>query len=269
VVTVNPAAAEMAAFGETVQFSASVSDQNGQALAGTSLSWSISETAVAEVSASGLVTAVGNGTATITATAGEASGTAAITVDQVVSALAVSPAVDTLLVGDTVRVSAEATDANGHAVEEAEFAWESGDSAIATVDSTGLVTAVGAGEVEVTVTSSGATSRAALSVMAPVPTTVAVTPDTMTLTALGRSARFGAEVRDQAGRVMRDAVVSWTSGDATVAVVGSTGTEGGRVRPGTRCRAGHGHNLGPDGEYAGHGTDHRVQPGPSCLGGLL
>ena len=224
VVTVNPAAAEMAAFGETVQFSASVSDQNGQALAGTSLSWSISETAVAEVSASGLVTAVGNGTATITATAGEASGTAAITVDQVVSALAVSPAVDTLLVGDTVRVSAEATDANGHAVEEAEFAWESGDSAIATVDSTGLVTAVGAGEVELTVTSSGATSRAALSVMAPVPTTVAVTPDTMTLTALGRSARFGAEVRDQAGRVMRDAVVSWTSGDTTVAVVDSTGS---------------------------------------------
>ncbi|MXW67915.1 MAG: hypothetical protein F4Z72_13060 [Gemmatimonadales bacterium] len=224
VVTVSPAVAEMAALGETVQFSASVSDQNGQALAGTSLSWSITETAVAEVSGSGLVTAVGNGTATITATAGEASGTAAITVDQVVSALAVSPAVGTLWVGDTLRLSAKATDANGHAVEEAEFAWESGDAAIATVDSTGLVTAVGAGEVDVMAASSGVTSRAALSVMAPVPTTVAVTPDTVALTALGQSAQFGAEVRDQAGRVMTDAVVSWTSGDTTVAVVDSTGS---------------------------------------------
>ena len=220
----NPSAAEMAALGETVQLSASVTDQNGQALAGTSVSWSISETAVAEVSASGLVAAVGNGTAMITATAGEASGTAAITVDQVVSALAVSPAVDTLLVGDTLRLTAKATDANGHAVEEAKFAWESGDATIATVDSTGLVTAVGAGEVDVMAASSGVTSPAALSVMAPVPTTVTVTPDTVALTALGQSAQFGAEVRDQAGRVMTDAVVSWTSGDTTVVVVDSTGS---------------------------------------------
>ncbi len=224
VVTVSPAAAEMATLGEAVQFSAAVTDQNGQALAGASVSWSMSETAVATVSASGLATAVGNGTATITATAGEASGTAAVTVDQAVSALAVTPAVDTLLVGDTLRLSAKATDANGHAVEEAGFAWESGNAAIATVDSTGLVTAVGAGEVEVTATSSGVTSRAALSVMVPVPTTLTVTPDTMALTALGQSAQFGAEVRDQAGRLVMGAAVSWTSDDPTVAAVDSTGS---------------------------------------------
>ena len=220
----SPAAAEMTALGETVQLTASVSDQNGQALAGTSVSWSSSGTAVATVSASGLVSAVGNGTATITATAGEASGTAAITVGQAVSAVAVSPAADTLLVGDTLRLSAEATDANGHAVEEAEFAWESGDAAIAAVDATGLVTAVGAGEAEITATSSGVTGRAALSVVAPAPTTVAVTPDTVALTALGHSAQFAAEVRDQSGRVMTDAAVSWTSGDTAVAVVDSTGS---------------------------------------------
>ena len=220
----SPAAAEMTALGETVQLTASVSDQNGQALAGTSVSWSSSGTAVATVSASGLVSAVGNGTATITATAGEASGTAAITVGQAVSAVAVSPAADTLLVGDTLRLSAEATDANGHAVEETEFAWESGDAAITAVDATGLVTAVGAGEAEITATSSGVTGRAVVRVVAPVPTTVAVTPDTMGLTALGQSAQFAAEVRDQAGRVMTDASVSWTSGDTAVAVVDSTGS---------------------------------------------
>ena len=220
----SPAAAEMTALGETVQLTASVSDQNGQALAGTSVSWSSSGTAVATVSASGLVSAVGNGTATITATVGEASGTAAITVGQAVSAVAVSPAADTLLVGDTLRLSAEATDANGHAVEETEFAWESGDAAITAVDATGLVTAVGAGEAEITATSSGVTGRTVVRVVAPVPTTVAVTPDTMGLTALGQSAQFAAEVRDQAGRVMTDAAVSWTSGDTAVAVVDSTGS---------------------------------------------
>ena len=221
-VTVSPVAAEITALGETVQLTASVSDQTGQAMAGTSVRWASSGTGVATVSASGLVTAVGNGTTTITAVAGEASGTAAITVDQAVSAVAVSPAADTLQVGASLRLSAEATDANGRAVEEAEFAWESGDTAIAAVDATGLVTALRAGEVEITAVSSGVTGRAALSVVPPAPTTVAVTPDTVVLTALGQSTQFAAEVRDQVGRVMTDVAVSWTSGDTAVAVVDST-----------------------------------------------
>ena len=68
------------------------------------------------------MTAAANGSATITATAGSASGTAAVTVAQVVSAISVSPAADTLLAfGDTVRLTAEATDANGHAVAASGF----------------------------------------------------------------------------------------------------------------------------------------------------
>ena len=224
VVTVSPDAAEITALGETVQLTASVSDQNGRALAGTLASWSSSGTAVATVTASGLVTAVGNGTATIAAVAGEASGTAEITVDQAVSAVSVSPAAHTVQVGATLRLSAEATDANGHAVEEAEFAWESGDTVIAAVNATGLVTALGVGEVDITAISSDVTGRAALSVVPPAPTTMAVTPDTVALTALGQSAQFAAEVRDQAERVMTDAAVSWASGDTAVAVVDSTGS---------------------------------------------
>ncbi len=77
--TVTPATAELTALGETVQLRAEVRDQNGQAMAGASLVWASSTTAVATVSASGLVTAAGNGTATITATAGGLSGTATVT----------------------------------------------------------------------------------------------------------------------------------------------------------------------------------------------
>lgn len=71
--------------------------------------------------ASGLVTAAANGSATITARSGSASGTATVTVAQSVSAVAVTPAPDTLVVADTVRLSAEASDANGHAVAGVEF----------------------------------------------------------------------------------------------------------------------------------------------------
>ena len=79
-VTVTPATAELASLGETVQLRAEVRDQNGQAMAGASATWASSSASVATVSAAGLVTAAGNGTATITAMAGGVSGTATVTV---------------------------------------------------------------------------------------------------------------------------------------------------------------------------------------------
>ncbi len=221
-VTVTPATAELAALGETVQLRAEVRDQNGQAMAGAAVAWSSSAASVAAVDAAGLVTAAGNGMAMITATTGTASGSAAVTVEQVVSAVRVSAPADTVVEGDTLRLAAEAADANGHPVPGAEFSWVSGDTAVATVDSAGLVTGVGAGEVEITATSAGVAGVAAFTVVAPVPATVAIGPDTVAFSALGDSVRLAAEVRDQIGRVM-DVRVSWSSADTTVATVDSTG----------------------------------------------
>ena len=65
--------------GQTVQLSATITDVNGQAAEWASATWSSSNTSVATVSSSGLVTFAGTGTATITATAGGKSGTATVT----------------------------------------------------------------------------------------------------------------------------------------------------------------------------------------------
>ena len=89
-VTVSPATAQLATLGATVQLSAEVLDQNGNAMAGATVTWASSAASVATVSSTGLVTAVGNGPATITATAGAVSGSAAVTVAQEVSAVVVS-----------------------------------------------------------------------------------------------------------------------------------------------------------------------------------
>ncbi len=78
-VTISPASAELTALGSTVQLTAEVRDQRGQVMAGATVAWASDATA-ATVSASGLVTAVGNGTVTVTATADEASGDAHVTV---------------------------------------------------------------------------------------------------------------------------------------------------------------------------------------------
>ena len=79
-VTVSPATHELTALGATVQLSAEVRDQNDRVMAGATVTWTSSASSVATVDAAGLVRAVGNGTATITASAGSASGSAAVTV---------------------------------------------------------------------------------------------------------------------------------------------------------------------------------------------
>ena len=134
-----------------------------------------------------------------------------------------TPATDTVVAGDTLRLLAEATDASGHPVAGAEFSWASGDTTVATVDLSGLVTGVAAGEVEIAATSSGVTGRAALAVVDPVPAAVVVTPDTVLLSALGQTAQLVAEVRDQIGRVMEGSPVVWSSADASVAAVDTAG----------------------------------------------
>ena len=222
-VTVSPSPVSLNALGDTIRIASTVLDQNGQVMAGAPVAYSSSDQAVATVDGLGLVTSVGNGTAQMTATAGGASGTATVTVAQAVSRVVVLPAVDTVVVGDTLRFSAEALDANGHAVAGAEWAWASRDTLVARVDDEGLVTAVTTGEAEITATSSEARGLAVLTVVGPVPTTVVVTPDSVMFTAVGDTVRLTSEVRDQIGRPMEGAAVAWASSDTQVATVDSVG----------------------------------------------
>jgi uncharacterized protein YjdB len=66
--------------GQTAQLVAVVKDQNGNVMSGQTISWTSSNTAVAAVNANGLVSAVGAGSATITASTGGKSGSAALSV---------------------------------------------------------------------------------------------------------------------------------------------------------------------------------------------
>src|SRR5438445_757851 len=78
-VTVSPASASVPA-GQTQQLTATLRDANGNILTGRSVTWASTNTPVATVTGTGLVTAKVAGSATITATRGGQGGTSAITV---------------------------------------------------------------------------------------------------------------------------------------------------------------------------------------------
>ena len=164
-VVVTPENVVFTALQEKSRLMAEVRDQHGRVMSGVAVAWSSSNTGLATVNATGLVTAVANGTATITATAGQASSTATVTVAQAVATVAIAPATDTLLTGDTLRLVAEAFDENAHRIEGAEFDWSSSDSSVATVNGSGLVRGVAEGVASVTATAGSARGTAEITVV--------------------------------------------------------------------------------------------------------
>ena len=222
-ITISPRAATLQSLTETVQLTATVQDQNGQAMTGVTITWASRGNQVATVDNSGLVTAAGNGMAIIEASAGTVVGTAEVAVEQQPAEVRVSPAIDSLVaLGDTLRLSAEAFDANGHPVAGAQFAWTSDDEAVVTVDADGLVTAVGNGEAGVTASVESVAGAAVVTVDQR-PTEVRISPAADTLVALADTLRLAAEALDANGHPVPDVQFTWTSDDEAVVTVDAGG----------------------------------------------
>src|SRR2546422_5814550 len=151
--------------GATAQLTATPRDANGAFLAGRSVTWASSNTAVATVNTTGLVTGVAEGQATITATSEGQSGTAALTVVVPVASVTVTPAPATVAIGQTVQLTATPKDANGNVLTGRVVIWASDNTAVATVSSTGLVTGVTQGQATITATSETKSGTAAVAVV--------------------------------------------------------------------------------------------------------
>lgn len=164
-VVVTPEQGTLEALDATVKLAAEVKDAFGNPATG-SVTWSSSDTSVVKVDSTGTATAVGNGTAEVVATSGALSGKATLTVAQRVSALTLAPETPSVAVGGTTQLTATAKDANGFAVEGATVAWASLDTAVARVDTMGLVTGVADGATSVTATSGEASDTVGVTVTA-------------------------------------------------------------------------------------------------------
>jgi len=168
-VTLSPASASVAA-GGAAQFTASLRDSAGNVLTGQPVTWASSDSTIATINGSGLATAVAAGTATITATSGGVTGAAALTVTATtpasVASVVVSPTSTSLFVGNTLQLAAALKDAGGNTLTGRTVTWASSTPAVATVNSSGLVTAVAAGSAMMTATSEGVKGTATVTVTA-------------------------------------------------------------------------------------------------------
>jgi Tol biopolymer transport system component len=136
--------------GETLQLVATPKSSQGDVLDGRPVTWASSATDVATVSATGLVTALRPGAATLRATSEGVTGSIAVTIDDV-------PAASITLdiggfrrgEGETFQLGATLRSASGDVLEGRAITWSSEDATVATVDANGLVTMVHEGRTRI------------------------------------------------------------------------------------------------------------------------
>ena len=184
------------------------------------VTWSSSDSAVATVD-NGKVTAVKEGTATITAKAGDKSATCTVTVNKnviAVTSVTLNKTELTLTEGDseTLTATVKPDDATDKTVT-----WTSSNASIATVDANGKVTAVKEGSATITAKAGDKSSTCMVTVNKKV---VAVTSVTLNKTELtlteGGSETLTATVKPDDAT---DKTVTWTTSDASIATVDANG----------------------------------------------
>lgn len=152
-ISVSPAAPSSLTVGSSLTLSVTYTPSN--ATSGKAVTWASSDTSVATVSSTGVVTAIKTGNATITATTTNGkSASSAITVAQSYSISLDKASVSMLVSEDAVQLTASTTPA-GTAVT-----WTSSDTSVATVSSAGKVTAVKKGTAVITAKISASTESA-------------------------------------------------------------------------------------------------------------
>ena len=236
-IMVSPSAMTMEV-GGTFQFEATALTADGMAIPDVQFTWMSDDDGIATVDDTGLVTAVAAGTAMITASANNVTSMpATVTIEELppeVSSVTVNLSSLMLEVGDTHQLTAVARTSEGMMVGGVDFEWSSDDIDVASVDQTGLVSAVDAGMANITAMVEGVTSAPVMITVAeppPVVASVMVSPPMASIEE-GGTQKFEAVAMSTDGQVISDVTISWMSSDMAVATIDSSGLATG-VRAGS------------------------------------
>ena len=228
----------LTSIGATHSFSAVAKDAGGASIGGVTFTWTSDATGVATVASDGTVTAVADGTTEIAASAsGVTSNKVAVTVTGEVASIEVTLTADPEVrvdildhipvpsLGIVVALTATAKDAGGATISGVTFTWASDNTSVATVSSDGVVTIVGNGTANISV-SAGAVTVSATLLVAQVLDSIEVTPTgPVLLTSVGATQSFSAVAKDEGGTAISSVTsFTWVSDNTGAATVASNGT---------------------------------------------
>ena len=217
-VTMSPTSASVVV-GNTVQLTATATPSTADNRAVT---WTTSNSNVATVDQTGKVTGKTAGTATITATAADGSGksaTCTVTVIQLATGITLNRTSANIVKDKTLQLTATITPSN---TSNKGVTWTSSNTTIATVNSSGLVTARRVGSCTVTATTQDGTNLSA---------TCAITVDPQLVTGLSLSQTSAEIVVDRTLQLTAtvtpsnadNQALTWTSSNESVATVNNSG----------------------------------------------
>jgi len=200
--------------GKSASFKATVTPAN----ASKTLSWSSSDTEVATVSSSGKLTAVGVGTATITCKTTDGSNLSVtckvtVTLPKATDLEFIETEIN-LMAGESENLIAIVTPANASQA----FKWSSSDAKVATITSSGKLTAIGAGTATITCKTtdgSGISATCEVTVIDQPKATELELNETEINLMIGESGNLTATVTP----ANASTELSWTSSDASVVKV--------------------------------------------------
>jgi len=190
------------------------------------VTWSSSMPAVAGISASGLATGASLGTTMITATLGSVSGSTMLTVTsaQLVS-IAVTPVNMSVPLGTLQQYTATGTYSDNSTLDlTSSVTWSSSSASIATVTTSGLLTAHGLGSSTITATSGSVSGSTSVTVNAANVVGVTLQPSGVTI-ANGTNQQYTAIATFNDGstlNVTNTSGINWTSSALSVATIGAT-----------------------------------------------
>jgi uncharacterized protein YjdB len=163
------------------------------------------------------------GGAIITATSEGRSAPASITVTAIpVASVSLKPGSQLLVEGQTAQLQAQPLDGDGNPLVGRVVLWFTNNASVATVTSTGLVTAHAPGNATITATSEGKSATTAVTVNPRGPNAVIVTPAQLVVQE-GSTATLTVQVLDNLGAEIPNSVVTFTTSDASVATVSAAG----------------------------------------------
>lgn len=214
-VSLNESAISMAV-GDTWALVATVTPENAT---NKSVSWSSSNTSVATVSSSGLVTAkaAGNATITVTTDDGNKTATCSVAVSVPVTGVSLDRTSLNMPEGGTQTLTATVSPSNA---TDKTVSWTSSNTSVATVSSSGVVTAHAAGNATITVMTHDGSKKANCYITVYIPVSSVSLDKSSLAMDVGETQDLTATVSPSNAA---DKSVTWSSSNTSVATVSTSG----------------------------------------------